>query len=66
MTAPKFEWTNPEVYKRLVLWIALMVSLVFNYVGYSDWKFMDEQFRMVKQGLAEDVLQAYDWECSNK
>lgn len=60
------DWGNPEVYKRLVLWIIMCASLAVNYGLYQDNHYMDEQFRLIKAGLVEDALNTYDWECGNK
>ena len=47
---------NKETWKRIVLWILLLASLSFNYMGWSDYNHMDEQMRLMKQGFVEDVV----------
>lgn len=45
---------------RLLLEIALIVSLVFNYILWADQKHSEFQMRLMKQNFVEDVV-GYDY-----
>ena len=49
-----------DVWKRVVLWFLLGISVTFNYILYSDNQYLNRQHTLMKAEFIEDVV-GYDY-----
>ena len=47
---------NNEAWKRVPLWIAILILSSVVFMGWKDYHYMDTQMRLMKQNFVEDVV----------
>ena len=48
--------SKSEMWKRVVLWVIIVLQASIISMGWRDYQYMDYQFRLFRAGLIDDII----------